>query len=86
LYAIKITRDTDKMYKILNETYYNARNKNIVISDLGHSTNDFAFFVASSATQSLTLSKSKLSDETKVDKLVKLLANRDTLPDPERLD
>ena len=50
LYAIKITSDTDKMYTILSECYYTTRGKNINISKLGHSTNDFAFFVSNSAT------------------------------------
>ena len=50
LYAIKIMDDTDKMYTILSECYYNTRGENIKISKLGHSTNDFAGFVSSSAT------------------------------------
>jgi hypothetical protein len=49
-YAIKIMDDTDKMYKILSRVYFDTRGKHIKISKLGHSTNDFAFFVSSSAT------------------------------------
>ena len=50
LYAIKITTDTDKMYKILSKCYYETKGKHIQISELGHSTNEFAFFVSNSAT------------------------------------
>jgi hypothetical protein len=67
LYAIKITSDTDKMYTILSECYNNTRGKSIQISELGHSTNEFAFFVSNSATQSLSLSKTSISDESKLD-------------------
>ena len=74
------------MYKILSKCYNTTKGKDIKISKLGHSTNEFVGFVVNSATHSLSLSKVSISDETKMDYLIKLLANKENLKNPEKLD
>jgi hypothetical protein len=39
--AVKITRETDKMYAVLGEEYKKAAGKPMGLGDLGHSTKDF---------------------------------------------
>jgi hypothetical protein len=52
------------MYKVLNTAYKNISKKDIAIAELGNSTKDFAFFIADSASLSLSLSNTANSVET----------------------
>jgi hypothetical protein len=46
IYGIKITKDTDTMFEVLNKSYKSVAKKDIKIAPLGDSTKDFAFFVS----------------------------------------
>lgn len=50
-----MTSCTDQMFKILNESYERRMGQPIQTADLGHSTDNFNFFVTSSISRSLTL-------------------------------
>jgi hypothetical protein len=54
LFAITIKNTTRKMYNILSDTYQQIAKKPIKIADLGSSTENFAFFVAYGASNTLT--------------------------------
>lgn len=52
--AIKVTKLTDKMYKIFNDLYENFTKQPIAIADLGNSTENFSFFVSATLKNSVT--------------------------------
>lgn len=64
IYGIKISDDTDTMFKVFNTSYKPIAKKDIKIARLGHSTKDFAFFVSQSASLSLSISKTANSIST----------------------
>ena len=88
MYGIKISGDTDTMFKVFNANYKPVAKKDIKIGRLGHSTKDFAFFVSQSASLSLSVSKTANSMNTledHKDQLARLLANKSKLKKPEQL-
>ena len=88
VYGIKISGDTDTMFKVFNANYKPVAKKDIKIGRLGHSTKDFAFFVSHSASLSLSVSKTANSMNTledHKDQLARLLANKSKLKKPEQL-
>ncbi len=52
--AVKITKETDKMYACLGEEYEKVAKKPMGLGDLGNSTKDFQFFVTSTITSSIS--------------------------------
>ena len=88
IYGIKITEYTDTMFKVFNTSYKPIAKKDIKVTKLGHSTKDFASFVSQSASLSLSVSKTANSISTledHKDQLVRLLANKTKLKNPEQL-
>lgn len=57
IYGIKISSDTDTMFKVFNANYKAISKKDIKIGQLGYSTKEFAMFVSNSASLSLSVSK-----------------------------
>ena len=62
---------TDKMFKILKESYTKECGKEVVIADLGHSTNELNFFVTSTVSSSISSSQIK-SSYSLINKLISL--------------
>ena len=61
IYGIKISNDTDTMFKVFNTSYKGVAKKDIKIARLGHSTKDFAMFVTQSASLSLSKTANSIS-------------------------
>lgn len=75
LAAIKITDETNKMYKIMKETYDKETKglRELQIANLGHSTDKFKFFVTQSVSQSVSQSQSQGSSSgSLINKLISL--------------
>ena len=71
LHAVKITNDTNKMFKVMSEAYRRIKGNSMKVFDLGSSTDLFAHIIASSVTQTIT--KTVGSDKNTKNSLMKLL-------------
>lgn len=72
LYGIKITKSTDKMFMILNDSYQNVAKKPIQTADLSKNINAFGFYIASTVTATLSGSVVN-SDVSMIKKALKAL-------------